>query len=311
MKSAKLSSQYQFVTPATAERWLSEYQYEFQRRLTLPMVDKWVNIIQRGDFMQDKEIKVVLYDRHRYLVNGQHRLNAIVKSGVGQYFNITTVTVDTPEELAAIYNTEDMNKPRSFDDVVRTRRLPELTGLTRSQLIKVSPCVAYIANGFIRKSERRFDYHSVADEIVKTYALPAESFFDAINDGASKKFNHLARSSVLSVGIVTFLQSAKRIPGGEQFIIDFWRGLAADDGLRRGDPRKVALEHIITTQMPAGTAGAPGRETVSPEYQSRYVANCFNKWVEGKTYSDARGKPSSNISDPFAPIKILGSDFTG
>lgn len=311
MKSAKLSSQYVFVTPAMAEWWLNEYRYEFQRRLTASVVDQWVKIIQRGDFMQDKEIKVVLYDKHRYLVNGQHRLNAVVKSGVGQYFNVTTVTVDTPEDLAAIYNTDDMNKPRSFDDVVRTRQLPELTGLTRSQLIKVQPCVSFIANGFIRKgTTNRQDYHLIADEIVKTYALPAESYFDAVNDGSSKRYS-LTRTSVLSVGIMTFLQSAKRIPGGEQSVIDFWRGLAADDGLRRGDPRKVALEHIVTTQMPAGTSGQHGKETVSAEYQARYVANCFNKWVEGKTYSDVRGKPSTNIHDPFAPIKIAGTDFTG
>ncbi len=310
MKSAKLSSQYQFVTPATAERWLSEYQYEFQRRLTLPMVDKWVNVIQRGDFMQDKEIKVVLYNQHRYLVNGQHRLNAIVKSGVGQCFNITTVTVDTSEELAEVYNTEDMNKPRSFDDVVRTRRIDELTGLTRSQLIKVSPCVSYIASGFVRKNDKRGDHHYIANEIVKTYALPADAYFDAINDGASNKFNHLSRTAVLSVGIVTFWQSSKRIPGGEQTVIDFWKGLAADDGLRRGDPRKVALEHILTTQMPAGTGNKPDKDTVSPEYQSRYVANCFNKWVEGKTFSDVR-KPSTSIYNPFAPIKIIGTNFTG
>lgn len=308
-----VSNQYLVVTPDMAKQWLSDYRYPLQRRPRKDKISMYAAIMRRGDWVQDKEIKLVQLNGKTYLVNGQHRLMAIMDCGLPQMFNVATVKVYTEEQLAAIYNTEDNNIGRTFDDVVRTTLLPNTTGISQSDLIKLKAAIIYINGRFGVDRKVRMDSWEIVSQIENVYHEPYSQFLESIS-GASERRNirmkrKLQRASVLSVALVTYMESAKQF--GFAKIDEFWGGAADDDGLRRGDPRKVMLEHIANTAMPTGRPSREESDTVSAAYQSRYVASCFNRWIEGSDFLMDKRSSGPRISDAGAPISIAGSSYKG
>lgn len=307
-----VKSEYAFVTPEIARLWIDAYKYDLQRRVSARRVKLYAGVMKRGAWKQDKEIKFAVVDDKKYLVNGQHRLHAIVSSNCGQHFNVSHVFVDDLDEVAEIYNTEDMLKGRTFDDITRTMQLPELTGIRRTDLLKLKAAITFIDGDFGYRRENNADAWLIADRIVDDYSEAAGMFFEAISSaqrhGKSVKIrDRFVRSCVLSVGVVTYLESANRY--GFQAIDDFWSGAASDDGLRRNDPRKVMLNRLVSTQMPSGTKSALGQEVEEPWHQARYVASCFNRWVSGDYFSERGGQPK--IESEVKPIQISGSKYDG
>lgn len=308
----RISSQYQLVTPATAKQWLENCRYPLQRKLRKDRIAMYAEIMRRGDWVQDKELKFACMDGKLYLVNGQHRLSAIVASGLPQMFNVITVHVGDNEQLAAIYNTEDNNIIRTFDDVVRTTLLPNVTGICRSDLSTLKAAVVYINDNFgVRRT--KIDSWLIASQIEKIYHEPFSYFLEAISGASEKRFSRtkkkFQRASVVSVAIVTYMESVKQF--GFSKVDAFWSGAAKDDGLKRGDPRKVMIEHITNTSMPSGRASMGGEDVVSAAYQSRYVASCFNRWIDGVDFLTDKRYSGPRISDALAPISIAGSSYKG
>ena len=306
-----IDSQYMMVTPSIAQQWLVDYRYPLQRRPRKAKIAMYASIMKRGDWQQDKELKLVKLDGSTYLVNGQHRLHALAECGVPQMFNVVTVTVSDESQLAAIYNTEDNNITRTFDDVMRTTLLPNTTGISQWDLSKLKPAIIYIRGGFGVDRAVSADSWEIASLIENVYGEPYAAFLEAIAGAKESRINRtkrkFQRASVLSVALVTYMESVNQF--GIAKIDEFWSGAANDDGLRRGDPRKVMLEHLTNTAMPSGRPSAAGLTTVSPAYQSRYVASCFNRWISGTDFSVTGRSSGPKISDAKSPIVIAGSSY--
>jgi hypothetical protein len=105
----------------------------------------------------------------------------------------------------------------------------------------------------------------------------------------------------MAVGLVTFDESSAVY--GDKKIEEFWLGLGKDDGLRIGDPRKAARVYLFEeSSRPRLELGG----SVKQAYTARYVANCFNAWIEGRNIRN-----SAVRGDALSPIFIRGSRFKG
>lgn len=101
----------QMVTPAIAKEWLKSNLSN--RPLSLATVKRFAGAIRRGEWMLNGE--TVCFDINGNLVNGQHRMQAIIESGIP----VPLVIVwNVPEGAFATY---DSGKVRTAGEVFATR----------------------------------------------------------------------------------------------------------------------------------------------------------------------------------------------
>jgi len=175
-------------------------------------------------------------------------------------------------------------------------------GFTSTQLNSVGGACKFIFNKFRGTGNRMHqdDYESV----IRQYAPFAHQYFDVGIGMPQEIYNPSKRTATLSVALATFRFSAQVF--GFDKISDFWHGVLFDDGIANGDPRKVVYRHLLTVGM-AGGVGNGIRKTsqVSAQYSARYIANCFNAYIE------KRSLKQTMVADQTSSIKILGTPFTG
>lgn len=299
------------VDAAKAGEILSQNGYKRQRVLRPKTVTLYADKMENGHWVPGSPIKFVLWgdkrNPKRVLVDGQHRLHAVVKTGAKVQFAVTEIWCDDENEAARVYYTTDRNAVRGYGDIFAATGVQEELGLTKTDMNAAASSVRFIDSGFLKNNTFQDEddlLHKVLeyqDAIVLYFAATA---------GCDRRMSvPLRRNSVMAVGLVTFRYSAGVY--GNKKVEDFWEGVALDDGLKQGDPRKVANVHLMTTRMPNG-AMIPGFRTVSAAYQARWIANCFNAWAEGREYKVTEDRRSaSKVYDSSAPIEILGSPFKG
>jgi len=148
----------ELLTPALASALLPKMHPQ-QRRTELRHVTRIASDMMNGRYIFTGDTIVIDWDG--YVINGQHRINAVVQSGIPQWM-IFVYGVD-PKALAAIDNN---NKPRTVGDVVRI--------LGGSADPAVIDAIAFSAAGGIRASvlamsnaERVELTRDVSEELIK------------------------------------------------------------------------------------------------------------------------------------------------
>jgi hypothetical protein len=296
------------MTPEMASKWLSDFEYEHQRNVAQNTVDFYAGMMESGEWVPGTNIKLATVNGsgRKVLVDGRHRLCATVVSGTPQVYSVTEIKCDTDADVARVYYTTDRGRNRTYGDAWRTTLIADELGLTNSQVNTAGAGVRFIMADFKRQSANMISMDSMLEQ-VRFYADGIGRYFECIAGTSQHMEPAMRRAAVVSVGIAT-LQYAINIYGFGK-VEDFWIGLVRDDGLRAGDPRKVANIHLLSTGIMASSGRT--QEQVSANYQARYIANCFNAWVEDREFKVARTKGYSKVHDSNAPIKINGTPWKG
>lgn len=288
----------QIVSPEQAMLWLASDKYAHQRRLNQVHASFLADEMRQEAFKQDTVIEFCSVNGTEWLTDGQHRLTAVVISGIPQRFVIIRRPMLDEEAVAIDYTRTDKGKTRTIAEDYKTLDLDAELGLTFTQIEKLGAAVQFINTGFYHSKTTKM--HSKPRlALMREYAEPAELFFDDVA-GAPQPLRHrLDRRATLGVALVTYKHSLSEF--GHK-VGEFWRGVAQDDGLRSTDPRKLAIKHITEVGM---TGSAATMRSVTPAYSSRFIARCFNLFVTGENIKQIK------IMDPTQPILILGSPFDG
>ncbi len=289
------------VTPQMAEAWLKQNRYERQRNVRPRHVEFLAEEMRRGNFRQGTQIHFAEHEGCLHLVNGQHTLSAIVKSGIPQVLDIC----QTEEDPSIAYYRHDNGLKRTSADMFSSMCIPQEFGLTNTQTNALGAAVRFIEYNFHRDFSRSGKEMPVHPDdqlrLIREYGEYAETYFD-IAVGRPKHMRHsIERSATLAVALVTLRYA---YPTMGDMVTDFWKGAIFDDGLSAKDPRKAANVHLLTTGMGGGGQGYT-IQTKTPEYSSRYIANCWNAWV------DKREIGWTKVMDQHVPIIIRGTPFTG
>lgn len=286
------------VTSEQATQWL-ELAYEHQRPVRQHHVEFLAEEMRRDQFIQGTQIRFVSFDGRRILIDGQHRLWAIVMSGKPQYFSVLITRSESKEDVAWLYGNTDIGMRRTGAHLLGAMELDTETGFTQRQLRYLTSAISFMKVGCTRAL--KVSIHR--DEIVKgirVYVPFAREYFKAL-DGAPREINSGAyRSSTLSIALLSFRYtqpySEKR---GAPLVEDFWQGVIHDDGIKVGDPRKIANRHLLYVRVLNNGSNVAG-DAVSAGYASRYLVSCMNAYVEGRNLQKAI------VSDVNAPLKLHG-----
>lgn len=298
MSAGNVNLDVQLVTPEMASGWLSDCAVSYQRNLRNGVAEYYAQEMIRGDW----DLTTVLsfgrvQDGLWKLIDGQHRLSAVIKSNTTQPFVIKRVTYKTDDDMADAYARTDQGAKRTPADQAKAWALAERYDLYPEWVGRFSAATNFIASRFGWRGVKSHpsDHNALMDD----YAQAMRGYYALCGSADKMMRTPLRRAATVSVGLVT-LRFSSRVYGMDA-VEKFWEGVALAEGLNRGDAPKTAHDHLLSTSMAYGQGKGP-KETA--RYSAMWLASCFNAHVENRKLYDS--KP-----DPTKPIKILGSPFSG
>lgn len=271
------------ITPEIAAKFLETNTYERQRPLNNGHVMELAGQMRDGLFTHNDIVigKLMQGDGKSYILNGQHTLWAIVESGVTLTLPVITYWVDTEEELNDIYTTIDTHKKRNLRDGFRAQGLDAELELELNELGRIASAVQLMLDGF-SNSKRKVDKLRMMDAIKEW--VPAYKAFIAVVTAEMRK--RVLRRGVLAIALITFKKSPAKAA-------EFWDQVMRDDGLPQYEPRKVLNKWLLMT------GAEDGRTTTEPDFESRIVAMCWNRWCKQEEIRQLR-------ADVDKPLTLTG-----
>lgn len=277
------------MTPSQAKHILETQNWDKQRTLRQSHVAYLSSAIERGELWKLSVEFAELPDGTRRLVDGQHRLNAIVRTGQTMPCVVIVSHLDDERAVARLYASIDRQKSRTIVDALRAYAIVTNSTISLETLAKLSGGVAIISAGFVRDYAARSKSLAARGDDIEAWLPEIETFMEIVRGNSSDMWNLFTRSAVSAVALTTLRACPDRAH-------EFWSGAARDDGLRKGDPRHTLLGWLRRT---------PVRSMPHAIEYAQYVAATWNHFYAGTTIEKIV------IRDKAAPIRILGTSFTG
>jgi hypothetical protein len=281
------------ITPHTAKHILIAYRYIRQRPVSPKRVDSYASEMQAGRFDPGTLVFAKPANGPLQLIDGQHRLNALVLTGIAQRFVIVTHYVTDQADVDRKYARIDIGKMRSMRDTLTALGTFADIGLESSKDARAVVGAVRLILGRFNSLSRPISREEIA-ATVEEFGAPARGYFASIDNGEKEMYQILRRAPVTAVGLLTFERVTEE-PQLEQ-VREFWHGLAMSDGLLRGDPRWHLMTHLRAYGL--SHAFGSGRKD-SRRYQAMYTAKCWNFWSDGKM--DVK---FVKVSDETAPLVL-------
>lgn len=260
------------MTPAQAGAVLRMCQHPRQRRISTEHVSVLAEMMRRDQWQPKSQIDFGRLGRRLVLVNGHHRMHAQIAAGRDILWSVAIHESQTEDDLNHLYCRFDTNvRKRSRENIAQGADLTAALGV-RAQFaaaaLKASPVIA-AGLSMARDNEKYRMVGLLAQEamnVAKDYAEELR-LYEAWSAGASARLSKGLRSAgVMSVALVTMRHQP-------QAAARFWPAIVADDGLRRGDPRKTLLWWMAERSLERRT---------HHEHQLLVAGRCWNAFFNGE-----------------------------
>lgn len=279
------------IAPGIASRLLTEANWEGQRSVASWHVDLLAEIMRRGEWKDGSQIALCLLDGKLHLVNGQHRMEAVVKAAKAQRFQVKIHRCDSLAEVAQHYWSYDVAaRQRSNAEILRAPGFATQHGLSRTMADKLYGCTPLLGCEFERQN-----YHIASANtrdagkrmsIATAWVREAAVYQSIIDEAYSQKHKtRLLSSSVMSIALYTIRhQPGKAMP--------FWAGVANGEGLKRGDPRKTLIADFDNRHITGG----------NPDLRLLPVSLAWNAWYQGRELSILKVPQNATFSLAGTPL---------
>lgn len=231
------------VTPNLALRIIQTGRFDRQRSVREKHVDALAQQMRRGEWTAGTQVHFGRTpDGELHLVNGQHRMHAVIKADAAIEFQILITDVKTDQDLIRLYRRHDrLIATRTITDALTAEGIPEQFGirhqiasacfraipLLQSQFRGIRWADAYL----IRSDEARL-------RMAGEWWAAAAKFQEWTDLAPGKVKTMLSAAGAMAVALAIIRYQEEKAEA-------FWRGVADPDGLRSGDPRKVYREYLL------------------------------------------------------------------
>lgn len=297
--TAPISSEVVRVTPEMAAEWLERNNFAHQRKLRQDRVDELAAAIRAGEF----ELTAIKFHRwagHEQLTDGQHRLWAIVESGISTDLVVIRQLAESAQAVGEAYGRIDTGAVRTPAEAMSALMMAETTGLTQTQLNKMWSAVKVLMNGFMGQTAtgNRWEYR-VRSRVMRgivQWKGEARLYFDAIQPGSETHRARLSSAAVLAVGLVTLRYQPERA-------LEFWSQVGARADLQVDTGPWKLVEFV--TENPLRIVNDA----------SRRVAGCWNAFYHNRPLSRLQVKsvtiPINIDGTPYNTTRIIREVFDG
>jgi hypothetical protein len=259
------------INPELAIYILENARYGNQRPISKRRVENHAHLMKLGQFNDYGSIRIGVIKNLPYLIDGYHRLHGVIKNNNGginvhlhyEYFN-------HEDQLKEWYSTTDTEGRPLHDRIgMELRKKYNLLSYQVQSVLAASRALLFnfnyrklVGGGWIKVTNQ--DLNDMVENNIHHFI----GYMNLISENAinSEVRKRLLRAQYLALGAVTLPYDE-----GESF----WLGTASDDGLKKGDPRKLFIEE---TKRQKGAKG-----TVKEKIKIHNVfARCWNAWIDGK-----------------------------
>lgn len=286
-----IETRWQDLGPNEAAQIIEHWVFPRQRTVRPRRVLHLARLMRNGEFAPS-EIKVaILPDGRHMLLNGQHRVRAVVESGCTILVGLTTIHVEDQAMVEMLYSAEDRQGPRTINDIFIGLGLDDKLSFSRPLVNRAGAALRVIASGFDSSRNSNFQVSDIRrGDLIVEWADTIRRWDEVIGSpghtrGSSNRVNV---SGVMSVGLVTFrYQPIIAMP--------FWKAVRDDSGLIKGTTERRMVDYI-TRDMDATSC--------QPATAARSVAAIWNAHFKGR----------GGISRPAptgVPITIAGTPYNG
>lgn len=291
------------ITPDMASRWLEAMAYEHQRTVRKHHVEYLAEEMRRSNFRQFTPIQICSYNGQQLLIDGQHRLNAVISSGIPQVFTVIETQSESADEIAWTYGNTDIGMKRTGGDLYSALELSQKFDLAKYDVGYLSAAVTFLWSGCTRTNAAARPHRSDVVECMERYSSHMRSYVSLIT-GCDKSLQGVTRrAATVSIALLSLRYAKPHAEKrGDPDVLDFWRGVVFDDGIPLGDPRKVANRHLLTSGMNGGASNSRLAATVvTAAYSARFLASCFNAYMSRRDLKQAK------VFDALAPVNLYGT----
>lgn len=248
----------QSINQQQAEYILSTMNYDRQRPVRQSHVSGIIDKMMTGSWLDGHNIHFAKCNGEFFLVNGQHRLAAVMQCGRKSVFAVTVMPAKSMEDVHRIYCTFDRDsRPRTNREVLNSAGFCELYGLEKNAASSLYAASILTEMNFIREtistnaSMRNTDYRL---SVARKWAEEGKLFWDAIKPADKSLHKKLETAGIMSVAIATFRYQ----PRAAEL---FWRGVSEGANLAKSDPRFVFLRTLRQRNLNSGAQGQGERIT--------------------------------------------------
>jgi hypothetical protein len=224
-----ITTEFISITPAIAKDYLKRNTKN--RNLSKMRVIGYSNEMKAGRWKVNGDC--IRFDTNGELIDGQHRLHAIIESGctIG-YIVIMGLPVDS-------FETIDQNKPRTTGDVLSIDKIKNSNSIGAMSTVLVN---AYVNKSFVFTRNRdggRDGTNASKQELLQFVRLNGDILQDASLFSGKKQIKALFPPSV-SGSLYVILSSISKSKSK-----DFFEKLSTGEGLYSGDPILALRERIF------------------------------------------------------------------
>lgn len=266
-----------FVNPILAREILTELEYRGQRRLRSEVVAKYAREAILGRWRIDQPLKIARLGQHAFLVDGQHRMEMVCMTGLGQTFPVIWVDCQSDSEVADAYNSAGGGAPRTEADALAASGLIQRLELSSTWFNPYKSAVKVILTEFSASTRPySFSEHDIAARM-ETLRPHFECLRETIKGTPLQK--HLRWSGVMATALCTWEVD-------DEAAWKFWRAVATNSN-----------DFKITQLL--GQRLMMDYKQFSAAHTSRLCANAWKRWRQNP-HSSAKVLAPQAISQPFA-----------
>jgi hypothetical protein len=267
-----LTPRTELVTPEIAEAWLQK-QFGGQRNMRDHHVILLAGEMERGTFVPHNAITFAVVGEDRYLIDGQHRLNAVIKYGKPVPMPILDIPANSKDEVRRLYGNIDQGLRRSATDAIRAMGLADEFGLAERRVQRMSGALRAVATRFTditaggsraesRKQRILTRSNAVNTTLLRAWKDEIHRYYEIVEGGEPSVVAMFERAAVLGCALLTIRYAPVEAE-------DFWSEAARDDGLSANDPRKRFIVWLREEKKPKSSEIA------------RAFAVCWRNYLRG------------------------------
>lgn len=260
------------ITPDKASFYLATTV--IQRKLSETTVDKYASGMSRGEWKYNGQ--TIIFDWDGHLINGQHRLRALIKSNTSQTFLVVR-GVDSETIL-----TMDDGKRRNFSDNMYMKGSRSAGGLQAAYMFLFMHFSCPTVWGSARLNRP-------STTQLNELSLQHPGLADCVNRGnlIAKRTGLLQSSVVVALYLIS--------ESNTEIVNAFNDGLITGANLKSGDPRLVLREFAKINTL-------TGKERQLSHLDAYIFA--WNRWVEGRTMGRLSSATHTNRTKRIVPRVI-------
>lgn len=238
--NTQIQTQIETVNPTIATAYLST-NTKNQRNVTINHVNHLTQQMESGQWLLTGE--PIIFDKLGKLINGQHRMHAVVKSGASIQFLV--IRGVEPESFMAI----DRGKTRTNGNIFAINGTQNSTLIASATMGVINYRRALLANegkgGSLNSAVRA----SSGDVLHEYNQHPSEYDYTASIVYKTKKL--IAPSVCATVASLAMIDAGHN----KEFVMHFWESFVTGAGLNDGDPiltfrNKIAENNSAKSKLP-------------------------------------------------------------